>query len=202
VSDDNNKKSASPRALSWFEKLIPARIAARTTDAKGNVPEGLWIKCSNCSNVLYHAELERSHEVCVKCGHHLRVRARKRLERLLDPDGREEIGASVEPVDELKFKDSKRYKDRLTTNTRTSGETDALVVMRGTLHGVPAVVAVFDFSFMGGSMGSVVGERFSQACERCLADQVPLPNSLSNGCRSFPCSPTQPWVGCLRVWPC
>jgi len=174
VSDDK-KKLAAPRALSWFEKLIPARISARTTDpGSGNVPEGLWVKCDNCGNVLYHAELERAQEVCIKCNHHIMVSARKRIERLLDPDGREEIGASVQPVDSLKFKDSKRYKDRLTAATKDSGETDALVVMRGTLHEIPVVVAVFDFNFMAGSMGSVVGERFCQAVDRCLEDKVPF----------------------------
>jgi len=175
VSDDK-KKPTSPRALSWFEKLIPSRIGtgAAESKAKGNVPEGLWVKCDNCANVLYHAELERAQEVCIKCGHHLQIGARKRLERLLDPEPREEIGNSVEPLDALKFKDSKRYKDRLTAASRDSGETDALVVMRGCVHGVPVVVAVFDFNFMAGSMGSVVGERFCRACDRCLAEQVPL----------------------------
>ncbi len=172
---DDKKKTASPRALSWFEKLIPARISARVSDpGSGNVPEGLWIKCDSCSNVLYHAELERAQEVCSKCGHHIRVGARKRLERLLDEDGREEIGASVEPIDTLKFKDSKRYKDRLSAAAKDSGETDALVVMRGQIHNLPVVVAVFDFNFMAGSMGSVVGERFCLAVDRCIADKVPL----------------------------
>ena len=172
---DDKKKVASPRALSWYEKLIPARISSRVSDpSSGNVPEGLWVKCDNCGNVLYHAELERAQEVCIKCSHHIRVSARKRLERLLDADGREEIGASIEPVDALKFKDSKRYKDRLTAAAKDSGETDALVVMRGSLHGLPVVVAVFDFNFMAGSMGSVVGERFCQAVDRCLVDEVPF----------------------------
>ncbi len=172
---DDKKKPSSPRAMSWFEKLIPARISSRVGDpTSGNVPEGLWVKCDNCSNVLYHAELERAQEVCIKCNHHIRIGARKRLERMLDPGGREEIGASVEPVDILKFKDSKRYKDRLTAAAKESGETDALVVMRGTLHGLPLVVAVFEFNFMAGSMGSVVGERFCQAVDRALADKVPF----------------------------
>jgi len=163
---DEKKKVASPKALSWFEKLIPARISARSDDpAEGSVPEGVWVKCDNCANVLYHAELERAQDVCIKCSHHIRIGARKRLERLLDEDGRDEIGASVQPVDALKFKDSKRYKDRLSAATKSSGETDALVVMRGSIHGVPVVAAVFDFNFMAGSMGSVVGERFCQAMQ-------------------------------------
>jgi len=177
VSDDKkkDKKAASPKALSWFEKLIPARISARSTDpAEGSVPEGVWVKCDHCANVLYHAELERAQDVCIKCAHHMRIGARKRLERLLDDTDRTEIGASIQPVDALKFKDSKRYKDRLSAATKSSGETDALVVMRGSVHGVPMVAAVFDFNFMAGSMGSVVGERFCQAIDHCLADKVPF----------------------------
>ncbi len=174
-SKDGDKKPIVPsiRGLSWFEKLIPSRIGTRNEE-KGNVPEGLWVKCDNCSNVLYHAELERAQDVCIKCGHHMMIAARKRLERLLDPGDREEIGASVEPIDILKFKDSKRYKDRLSQATKDSGEKDALVVMQGKLKGMPVVVAVFDFNFMAGSMGSVVGERFSRACERSLELGVPF----------------------------
>ena len=167
----------APRRMSWFERLIPARIAARqegSRSAKGNVPEGLWVKCDACGHVLYHAELERSQDVCVKCGAHRRVRARTRLLRLLDTDSGEEIGADIEPVDILRFKDSKRYKDRLTAAQKETGEKDALIVMRGTLHGVPVVVAVFDFAFMAGSMGSVVGERFCRACDRCLEEGIPF----------------------------
>lgn len=167
----------APRRMSWFERLIPARIGTRQDDkgeARGNVPEGLWVKCDACGHVLYHAELERSQDVCVKCGHHRRVRARKRLERLLDVGSTEEIGADIEPLDILKFKDSKRYKDRLSAAQKSSGEKDALIVMRGTLHGSPVVVAVFDFAFMAGSMGSVVGERFCRACDRCLEEGIPF----------------------------
>jgi len=167
---------SAQRRMSWFERLIPARIGARQEgkSAKGNVPEGLWVKCDDCGHVLYHAELDRSQDVCVKCGHHRRVRARVRIERLLDPGSGEEIGADIEPVDILKFKDSKRYKDRLTAAQKETGEKDALVVMRGTLHGSPVVVAVFDFAFMAGSMGSVVGERFCRACDRCLEEGIPF----------------------------
>jgi acetyl-CoA carboxylase carboxyl transferase subunit beta len=163
----------SIRPMSWFERMIPARIGTRNED-KGNVPEGLWVKCDNCSNVLYHAELDRAQDVCIKCGHHMLITARKRLERLLDPGDQEEIGAEVEPVDMLKFKDSKRYKDRLTQAARDSGEKDALVVVQGKLKGMSLVVAVFDFNFMAGSMGSVVGERFMRACDRCLERGIPL----------------------------
>ncbi len=163
----------SIRPMSWFERMIPARIGTRNED-KGTVPEGLWVKCDSCSNVLYHAELDRAQDVCIKCGHHMLITARKRLERLLDAGDQEEIGASVEPVDMLKFKDSKRYKDRLTQATKDSGEKDALVVMQGKLKGMPVVAAVFDFNFMAGSMGSVVGERFSRACDRSLERGIPF----------------------------
>ncbi|MFK7852668.1 MAG: acetyl-CoA carboxylase, carboxyltransferase subunit beta [Granulosicoccus sp.] len=159
--------------MSWFERLIPARIGTRNED-KGNVPEGLWVKCDHCSNVLYHAELERAQDVCIKCGHHMLITARKRIERLLDNDDQVEIGASIEPVDILKFKDSKRYKDRLSQASKDSGEKDALVVVNGKLKGMPVVVAVFDFNFMAGSMGSVVGERFCLACDVCLEKGIPL----------------------------
>lgn len=182
----NEKKplfSPSMRGLSWFERLIPARIGTRNED-KGTVPEGLWIKCQACSNVLYHAELDRAQDVCIKCGHHMQISARKRIERLLDPGELEELGASIEPVDLLKFKDSKRYKDRLTQATKDSGEKDALVVMHGKLKGMAVVVAVFDFNFMAGSMGSVVGERFCRACDKSLADKIPfICFSASGGAR-------------------
>lgn len=177
MSDEDKKEKKSSAVggrLSWFEKLIPARIGARNTEDKGNVPEGLWVKCNNCANVLYRAEVERAQDVCIKCSHHMRISARTRLDRLLDPGERVEIGAAIEPIDMLKFKDSKRYRDRLSQKAKDTGENDALVVMRGTIHGNPVVVAAFDFNFMGGSMGSVVGERFSRACDRCLTDDIPL----------------------------
>ena len=179
------KKTIVPSipGLSWFEKLIPARIGTRNEE-KGTVPEGLWVKCDNCSDVLYHAELDRAQDVCIKCGHHMLIGARKRIERLLDAGENEEIGASVEPIDILKFKDSKRYKDRLSQATKDSGEKDALVVMQGKLKGMPVVVAVFDFNFMAGSMGSVVGERFSRGCERSLEQGIPfICFSASGGAR-------------------
>lgn len=159
--------------MSWFEKLIPSRIGTGTR-SRGNVPEGLWVKCEGCSTVLYRAELERGNEVCDKCGSHMRMNARARIEQLMDADGREELGEAIGPVDTLKFKDSKRYKDRLTQATKASGEKDALIVMRGRIKGVAVVVAVFDFRFMGGSMGSVVGEKFARAAECCLDNSLPL----------------------------
>lgn len=179
------KKTIVPSipGLSWFEKLIPARIGTRNEE-KGTVPEGLWVKCDNCSDVLYHAELDRAQDVCIKCGHHMMIGARKRIERLLDVGDNEEIGATVEPIDILKFKDSKRYKDRLSQAAKDSGEKDALVVMQGKLKGMPVVVAVFDFNFMAGSMGSVVGERFSRGCERSLEQGIPfICFSASGGAR-------------------
>ncbi len=185
---DEDKKDKKPGSvggrLSWFEKLIPARIGARNTEEKGNVPEGLWVKCDNCANVLYRAEVDRAHDVCVKCSHHMRISARTRMERLLDKEGRVEIGDTIEPVDMLKFKDSKRYRDRLVQKSKDTGEKDALLVMSGSIHGNPVVVAIFDFNFMGGSMGSVVGERFSRACDYALEKDVPfICFSASGGAR-------------------
>ncbi len=185
---DEDKKDKKPGSvagrLSWFEKLIPARIGARNTEEKGNVPEGLWVKCDNCANVLYRAEVDRAQDVCVKCSHHMRITARTRMERLLDKEGRVEIGDTIEPVDMLKFKDSKRYRDRLVQKTKDTGEKDALLVMSGSIHGNPVVVAIFDFKFMGGSMGSVVGERFSRACDYALEKDVPfICFSASGGAR-------------------
>lgn len=160
-------------AKSWFEKLIPSRIGTNL-EGKGNVPEGLWVKCEGCSSVLYRAELERAHEVCSKCGTHMRIRARVRIARLLDKDDQHEIGANIEPVDMLKFRDSRKYRDRITQAFKETGEKDALVVVSGRILGVPAVVAVFEFDFMAGSMGSVVGEKFALAAEFCLEHSIPL----------------------------
>ncbi|MES9989745.1 MAG: acetyl-CoA carboxylase, carboxyltransferase subunit beta [Candidatus Thiodiazotropha endolucinida] len=159
--------------MSWFEKLMPSRIR---TDAghKRAVPEGLWAKCPGCSAILYRAEMERNLDVCPKCNHHNRIGARRRLETFLDPDPREEIGANLESVDPLKFKDSKKYKERLSQAQKGSGEKEALVAMRGQLKGIDLVVAAFEFSFMGGSMGSVVGERFVRAVNMALERHTPL----------------------------
>ncbi|MEE9334933.1 MAG: acetyl-CoA carboxylase, carboxyltransferase subunit beta [Granulosicoccaceae bacterium] len=169
--------------MSWFEKLIPSRISPRNEE-KGNVPEGLWVKCESCADVLYRAEVERGQDVCIKCGYHMLVSARTRIDRLLDKEGRSEIGETIQPIDILKFRDSKRYKDRLTQAAKDSGEKDALVVMQGKIHGMDVVVAVFDFKFMAGSMGSVVGERFARACDVCLAQNIPfICFSASGGAR-------------------
>jgi acetyl-CoA carboxylase carboxyl transferase subunit beta len=158
--------------MSWFEKIVPSRI--KTERRVRSVPEGLWIKCPACDAVLYRAELERNLHVCPKCSHHMRIRARERLTRFLDPGTGSEVGATVTPDDPLRFKDSKRYKDRLTAAQKSTGEKDALIVLAGKLHDEPVVACAFEFSFLGGSMGSVVGERFYRAVQRCLADRAPL----------------------------
>lgn len=160
--------------MSWFEKLIPTRARIDSVNRRGSVPEGLWVKCPGCQDVLYRAELERSLEVCPKCGHHMRIRARARLNALLDPETGVEIGGNLESIDHLKFKDSKKYKDRLSAAIKSSGETDALIAMEGTLKEMPVVAMSFDFPFMGGSMGSVVGERFTRGAERALEKRIPL----------------------------
>ncbi|MBV2089591.1 MAG: acetyl-CoA carboxylase, carboxyltransferase subunit beta [Candidatus Thiodiazotropha sp. (ex Ctena orbiculata)] len=159
--------------MSWFEKLMPSRIR---TDAghKRAVPEGLWAKCPGCSAILYRAEMERNLDVCPKCHYHNRISARRRIETFLDPEPQEEIGANLESMDPLKFKDSKKYKERLTQAQKGSGEKDALVAMRGQLKGMDIIVASFEFSFMGGSMGSVVGERFVRAVNMALERHTPL----------------------------
>ena len=143
--------------MSWFQKLLPPKIKRRESDEKKSVPEGLWHKCPNCQAVLYHSDLEKNQSVCPKCNHHHRISARTRLDLLLDGEGRFEIGAEVLPVDTLKFKDSRKYSERLTAAKRDTGEEDALVVMQGSIHAVPVVAAAFEFDFMGGSMGSAVG---------------------------------------------
>jgi len=158
--------------MSWFEKIVPSRI--KTERRVRSVPEGLWIKCPACDAVLYRAELERNLNVCPKCSHHMRLRARDRLQRFLDPGTTTEIGASVQPEDPLRFKDSKRYKDRLVAAQKATGEKDAMVVLAGALQGTPVVACAFEFNFLGGSMGSVVGERFRRAVEHCIAHRAAL----------------------------
>jgi acetyl-CoA carboxylase carboxyl transferase subunit beta len=158
--------------MSWFEKLLPSKI--RTDGSAKKVPEGLWAKCPGCGAVLYRPELERNMEVCPKCEHHMRIGARRRLMSFLDEEGRVEIGAELEPVDRLKFKDLKKYKDRITQAQKSTEEKDALITMRGTVKGVPLVVGAFEFKFMGGSMGSVVGERFVRAANVSLEQNIPL----------------------------
>ena len=159
--------------MSWFEKLMPRRIRTEG-GAKKAVPEGLWTKCPGCGAILYRAEMERNLDVCPKCAFHNRVDARRRLDLFLDPEPREEIGANLEPVDPLKFKDSKRYKDRLSTAQKETDEKDALVVQRGQLKGIDLVAAAFEFSFMGGSMGSVVGERFVRGVNAAIEHGCPM----------------------------
>ncbi len=159
--------------MSWFEKLMPSRI--RTEGGRSHsIPEGLWTKCEACNAVLYRPELERNLEVCPKCDAHMRIGARRRLAVFLDEAGQSEIGADLQPVDTLRFKDSKRYKDRLSQAQRTTGERDALVAMRGTLMDQPVVAVAFEFRFMGGSMGAVVGERFVRAAEQARETGCPL----------------------------
>lgn len=158
--------------MSWFERLIPSKI--RTTVRSRSVPEGVWCKCPSCDSVLYRAELERNLMVCPKCDHHQRIGARDRLESFLDDDERKEIATEVKPVDTLRFKDSKRYRDRITQAQKSTGENDALIAMQGKLNGLPVVAVAFDFSFMGGSMGSVVGEKFVRAAQVALKNNLPL----------------------------
>ncbi|KGK42923.1 hypothetical protein LH51_03300 [Nitrincola sp. A-D6] len=158
---------------SWLDKIVPS-LVKRTERRHSSVPEGLWEKCPKCDSVLYKPELDKNLNVCPKCDHHMRIGARRRLDIFLDPDNRAEIGAEVLPVDRLKFKDSKKYKDRLTAAEKDTGETDALVAMRGTLEGTPVVAVAFEFRFMGGSMGAVVGERFVRAAHLALEERIPL----------------------------
>jgi len=159
--------------MSWFSKLVPSKI--RTVGGtKRTVPEGLWIKCDGCSAVLYRSELERNFDVCPKCSYHMRIGARLRLNMFLDNDSATELDADLEPVDVLKFKDSKKYRDRLNTAQKITEEKDALISMQGTLHGLPVVAVAFEFKFMGGSMGAVVGERFVRAAELSLKRGWPL----------------------------
>jgi acetyl-CoA carboxylase carboxyl transferase subunit beta len=165
--------------MSWLEKLTPSQILPG--EKKRNVPEGLWAKCETCNSVLYRAELERTLEVCPKCSTHRAISARLRLQYFLDPEPREEIAADLMPADPLKFKDTKRYKDRIADAQKSTEEKEAMVVMRGQLMGLPLVTAAFEFGFIGGSMGSVVGEKFVQGVQRCLDDGVPLVCFSSSG---------------------
>ncbi len=168
--------------MSWFEKLMPSRIS--TEKRTRSVPEGVWIKCEKCDAQLYRNELERNLQVCPKCEHHMRIDARQRLEIFLDPDSIEELFANLEPQDPLRFRDSKRYRDRLAQAQKSTGEKDALVAATGALNGRPVVVCAFEFSFMGGSMGSVVGERFARAVKHAANNGMPLiAFSASGGAR-------------------
>jgi acetyl-CoA carboxylase carboxyl transferase subunit beta len=160
--------------MSWLEKLLPPKIQPTDPNERRSVPEGLWIKCPSCETVLYKTDLEQNLYVCPKCAHHHRIGARERLDRFLDAEGRYEIAQEVVPVDPLKFKDSKKYPERLKQAMEATGETDALVVMGGAVHTVPVVAACFEFDFMGGSMGSVVGERFVRGVETAIDQKVPF----------------------------
>ena len=176
-------KQAMDKSKSWFEKRIPSRIRIEAS-TKRAVPEGVWAKCPGCHAILYRAELERNLEVCPKCNHHNRIGARRRLDAFLDPEHREEIGAELESLDPLKFRDLKKYKDRLVAAQKQSAEKEALVVMRGRLKDSPIVVAAFEFGFMGGSMGSVVGERFVRGVDAALEMNAPyVCFSASGGAR-------------------
>lgn len=158
---------------SWLEKILP-NVGSNAEDRRASVPEGLWRKCPKCDAVLYKPELDRSLNVCSKCDHHMRINARERLDLFLDAEGREELAAELVPTDKYKFKDSKKYKDRLLAAQKATGEKDALVAMRGRLNSLPLVAVAFEFNFMGGSMGSVVGARFVRAAEFCLEHKIPL----------------------------
>ncbi|MCK9388395.1 MAG: acetyl-CoA carboxylase, carboxyltransferase subunit beta [Sulfuritalea sp.] len=159
--------------MSWLQKLLPPKIK-RSEGARKSIPEGLWAKCPACEAVLYSTDLENNQHVCPKCAHHLRLRARVRLDTLLDAEGRFEIGAEVVPMDPLKFKDSKRYVDRLAAASEDTAEADALVVMQGAIKTVPVVIACFEFEFLGGSMGAVVGERFVRGVKAAIELQAPF----------------------------
>ncbi len=167
--------------MSWLEKLLPSKIRPTDPNERRTVPEGLWVKCPSCETVLYKTDLEQNINVCPKCAHHHRIGARIRLDAFLDPEGRYEIGQEVVPVDALKFKDSKKYPERLKEALEATGETDALVVMGGAIHSIPVVAACFEFQFMGGSMGSVVGERFVRGVETAVEQKTPFISFTATG---------------------
>ena len=160
--------------MSWIDKIIPAGVRKTDGDKKANSPEGLWRKCVKCDAVLYRPDLERNAEVCPKCDHHMRITARRRLDLFLDDAGRTELFADLETVDRLKFKDKKRYRDRLSTAQKSTGEKDAIIAFRGTLHGMDIVAIAFEFNFHGGSMGYAVGEKFTRAAGVALENGIPL----------------------------
>ncbi len=160
--------------MNWFEKLLPSKIRTSGGNDKKNVPEGLWAKCDRCDAIIYRAELERNQEVCTKCDFHMRISARNRLDFFFDEDGRSEIAANLEAEDVLKFRDDKRYRDRLAQAQKQTGEKDALIAMHGKVMGVEMVAAAFEFQFMGGSMGSVVGEKFVRSVNTAIELDIPL----------------------------
>ena len=160
--------------MSWLEKIVPSAVRSPSRKGPSKVPEGLWKKCSKCEAVLYRPELEKNQDVCPKCDHHMRIGARRRLDIFLDEEGREELATDVLPIDRLKFKDVKKYKDRLSSAQKSTGEKDALIAMEGALQGMPVVAVAFEFAFHGGSMGYVVGERFTRAAKVALEKKIPL----------------------------
>jgi acetyl-CoA carboxylase carboxyl transferase subunit beta len=160
--------------MSWINKILPSGVRSEEGEKRSNVPEGLWKKCVKCDAVLYRPDVERNDDVCPKCDHHMRIGARRRIDIFLDPEGRKEILAEIEPVDRLKFKDKKRYRDRLTAAQRATGEKDALITSTGEVQGLPLVVAAFEFEFHGGSMGYAVGEKFTRAAQLALEREIPL----------------------------
>ncbi|MBN9123914.1 MAG: acetyl-CoA carboxylase subunit beta [Nitrosospira sp. 56-18] len=160
--------------MSWFQRLLPPKIKRKESGEKKAVPEGLWSKCASCEAVLYYSDLGNNLNVCPKCNHHNRISARVRLDLFLDTEGRHEIGSEVLPLDPLKFKDSKRYADRLSSAKKETEEDDALVVMQGSVKTIPLITAAFEFGFMGGSMGSVVGERFVRGVQACIDLHLPF----------------------------
>jgi len=165
--------------MSWFEKLMPSRIS--TEKRTRSVPEGVWIKCPKCDAQLYRNELERNLQVCPKCDHHLRIGARQRLDFFLDPESQQELSANLEPEDPLKFRDSKRYRERITIAQKKTGEKDALISVTGSLLGRPVVTCAFEFGFMGGSMGSVVGEKFARAVDHAADHNMPMISFAASG---------------------
>ena len=167
--------------MSWFEKLLPSSIRIDGKNKGGTVPEGLWCKCESCQSVLYKADLERNFHVCPKCDFHQRLTGRARLMSFLDPENQTEIAGNLKSLDPLKFKDSKKYKDRYSAAVKSTGETDALIVIKGTIEGKDIIAAAFNFSFMGGSMGSVVGERFVRAVNAAIEAKIPLVCFSSSG---------------------
>ncbi|MEI7426597.1 MAG: acetyl-CoA carboxylase, carboxyltransferase subunit beta [Betaproteobacteria bacterium] len=160
--------------MSWIDKLLPPQIQQTDPSLRKTVPEGLWVKCVSCESVLYRTDVEANQYVCPKCNHHMRIKARLRLDYLLDKEGRYEIGQEVLPIDSLRFKDTKKYPDRLQDAMDATGETDAMVVLGGSIHTLPVVIACFEFEFMGGSMGSVVGERFVRGAQSALDQKIPF----------------------------
>ena len=230
VPETRSGRRWTPCSMSWLQKLLPPKIQRTGAGARKTVPEGLWTKCAACDAVLYSTDLEKNLNVCPKCGHHERLGARPRLDALLDPDGRFEIGSEVLPVDTLKFKDSRRYTERLAEAQEETAESDALVVMQGSIKALGVVCAAFEFDFMGGSMGSVVGERFVRGVRVAIEQKLPFVCVTASGgarmqegaavaradgedhrrahrprraraCRSSRCSPTRPWAACRRASP-